>query len=1265
MLETAPRPPQPGVVGGYRLLDKIGEGGMGVVYRAEETATGQRVAVKMVSGLVPRLLGAMRSEIAALQMMRHPGVVRILDQGLEGGLPWYAMELLTGKTLADFNLGLWGGSDAVATRSRTADVSATGQLATGVIPAGLPPDRAPGDPPWFAGTQSGLPAAGGHLVEALSLYRGVCAPLAYLHTRGIVHRDLKPSNLFIRADGTPVLVDFGLTSFARGVIGRENLGGGERALGTVIYVAPEQIDGGLVDARADLYSLGCMMYQTITGKPPFHGGNVLRRHREEAPVPPSELVSGVPVELDDLVLGLLAKLPRDRLGYAADVATALSSIIGDHVIPRDGIDASAYLYRPQIVGRQDVLAMLTDHRERAVGGTGALVLLGGESGIGKTFLLSEFAQRSARRRLDVVTGECVPLSAAAAGNAEFTGGPLHALRRLFQSLADRCHAGGPLRAGRLLGKRAALLASYEPALLPFAGTADGLQTTALPPDAQRERLLQCLTELVAAAAAEGPLVLLVDDLQWADDLTLAFLARLTPEFLQSCALLVVAAYRKEEVGPELAAVLASAAHRIEVGRLDTRAVETIAQDMLAMPAPPPELLGFLSGQSEGNPFFIAEYLRLLVSEGLLQRSHGRWSLAEAPEALQAQADALPAPRSLVGIVARRLAALDALSREVIEAAAVVGREFSLALVAAVAGVPRERATSALHDAKGREVIDEVEQGRYRFVHDKLRESAYAGIDEARRRALHGRAAEAIERTQIDSDERARQYPDLAHHFTRAGNPGKALEYLEKAGDEALAKSANKDAISFLSDAVEMAQAHEIAVESLRLARWHRQIGDALQGLGDLERAAEHLRKAAGLLGYPAPTSRARLALSLFAGIGRQALHRIFPGRLLGSGRRRSEALREAARAHDRLQGVLYYWGDALAMFHSCVETLNLSEQAEVSAELTTAYVNAHVVTGVIPARALAEAYYRRACETNARVPDPNAESYLRLLAGLYRIGTAAWTEAQAELERGLTLAREVGFLRRWEELNSVNAVRQYLQGQFAGATASAEVVYQSALRGDYQTQCWGLVDRAQVLLVQGHAGEAVLALTKAERLVTEKRLGRMERLLVLGVLARATLHHGSPGNAASAARRALAEIEQGPPISFAWIDPYAAVAEVFTELASRADAGEARRLRAEARQACRALGPLARVFPAAAPRRWLWQGRLAWLAGHRKRAATFWKRSVAAAQRLSMPHDEGLALLALYDDPTADEATRQASFERGAGILKQLGVTAGPTWLLR
>jgi serine/threonine protein kinase/predicted ATPase len=838
-------------IGPYRVLGVLGRGGMGVVYRCERLDTGAPAAVKTVSVPEASMLASIRREIHALARIRHPGVVRVLDEGLEAGVPWYAMELLQGVSLRRACAELAGFPDTAASTgplppTRTlldADTPEpwwTQSLAPGTRrispPAGVVgPAATPGP-----AARLRPPAAGGALPQILSLVRRLCTPLAFLHGEGIVHRDLKPENILITgrrqkargrrqkargrrqwAEGRrqaqetapppascllppafPVLVDFGLVARFGSREALEAAGG---AAGTLEYMAPEQILGDLVDARADLYALGCILYELLTGRRPFQGrtgAEVIRAHLRTGPPPPSELVEGVPPQLDALVLALLAKRPQDRLGHATDLAAALVEL-GAEAEPVDpGPRPKAYLYRPGFFGRDAALGELCRRLEALASGAGAVVLVGGESGVGKTRLILEMAREAERREMPVLTGQCQPLSSEESG-AE----PLGPLRRALQSVADRCREHGPAETLRLLGRNGRLLALYEPAL----GSVPGLETQPeppeLPPDAARQRLDAALAETFGALAEGRGLVLVLDDLQWADELTLGFLESLL-RFVSGgvhgrARLLAVGAYRSEEVGQRPASPLrrlldAPAAVRLELPRLEQTAVGDMVRDMLALAAAPEAFARFLARHSEGNPFFVAEYLRVAVAEGLLYRdAAGMWQVAEEgeEEATEAVYAALPLPGSVRELVGRRLAGLSEPARGLLEAACVLGREADTELalrLAEQAGLPGAAVhLEALDELIRRQVLEETGAGRLRFVHDKIREAAYERLGPRLRTGLHRAAALSIEARFRDA--REEHLAELGSHWEHAGCPARARRFYLQGARRAWPRYAHKEA----------------------------------------------------------------------------------------------------------------------------------------------------------------------------------------------------------------------------------------------------------------------------------------------------------------------------------------------------------------------------------------------------------------------------------------------------------------------------------------
>ncbi len=787
-----PAPPAP-AYGPYRVVGLIGRGGMGVVYRARHVRTQCEVAVKTVRARKRDVLRWFRREMHTLTRIRHRGLVRVLESGQTDGLPWYAMELLRGRTLYAYLREAWGRSASGSWRAveSVSTSNATGSLPTsGLADAPPAPSAAhgPGDRPPMLLSPAGLR-------DFLTLLARLCDVLAYLHGEGVVHRDLKPQNIIIRPDGTPVLFDFGLAS-SFGAGGREHLEVGGEVEGTPKYMAPEQVLGDYVDARADLYAVGCILYEGATGHAPFVVGTtagILGACVRDEPVPPGRLVAGVPAALEDLILRLLAKRPCDRLGHARAAIAALARLgaeCGDRAAESIARD---YLYRPGFVGRDAVLELLEGRIHEGLAGGGRCVFLRGRSGAGKTRTLMELARRlKLGDGLTVVIGECLPTGGGSPDGPSLRSGPLHPFRPLLQAVADVCLEMGPSAARRLLGPRGKVLAACEPSLAALPGLEQYPDPPPQSHDAVRARLMDALGETLAAFAHGAPFVLLLDDLQWADELTLHFLALFQAGAWGAPAVAVVGAYRSEDerslarkCGPAF-----EGAAFADLGPLDEASLHDIMREMLAADRPaaedsPERLLRRLARRSEGNPFFVAELLRASVAGGALYRDEGgRWRVrlpsADADEAP-------PLPESLHDLIVRRLEGLSPDARRCLEMAAVLGREFEAELFEGDglldAGLPELLAA---------QILEEHQPGVFRFPHDKLREVVYAQIPADRRRELHRTAALAVEARFAGREDFDRHHPTLAHHWhesigDRRAEPdrvARAVDYLEKSAGQA-------------------------------------------------------------------------------------------------------------------------------------------------------------------------------------------------------------------------------------------------------------------------------------------------------------------------------------------------------------------------------------------------------------------------------------------------------------------------------------------------
>jgi eukaryotic-like serine/threonine-protein kinase len=815
--------------GPYRVEARIGSGGMGVVYRGRHVTSGAAVAIKTIQVRSAELIAAFRREVQVLAGLSHPGIVRVLDQGLTDGTPWYAMELVEGRPLSSLLHGPLSAATEVVIgqAARTAPVpeEQDDRVASGTFSTARQPyaDR---------------PALG----ELLKVVRRVCVALGFVHAHGLVHRDLKPENILIQDTGNPVLVDFGVVGQFGDSSGRDVLELAGSA-GTLAYMAPEQASGSLVDARADLFSLGCILYECIAGEPPF-GRAGLYDLAIEPPPPPSTRAAGVSPELDALVMGLLAKDLRERVGYAEDVALALDRITQETETIAVASGAPAYLYRPEFAGRRELLNRLTSRIDDAKHGGGSMTLVSGESGLGKTRLLLELGAGAVAAGVSVITGECQPVGAVSADEVT-RGEPLHPFRNFLLAVADACRAGGPELTERLLSRRGVVLAPYEPTLAAVLGPGQPAPERE-PPERARARVFWALEGLLAAFSEEQPVLLLLDDLQWADSLSLEFLSIFAGHVKARSRITLVAAFRSEETSDELGALAVEPGVQLErLERFDGAAVSQMVSGMLALKAAPEEWVSFLHQESGGNPFFIAEYLRAAIAERLLTRTAtGRWTLGEV-EGSASLRERLGLPANIGALVGRRLNGLDAESLQMVWAAAVLGREFDQELLAETAGVDLAQVTAAYGRLRQRQILEDEASGDSSFVHDKLREVAYGLIGGEERRRLHQRAAEALTRRR-EAGVAQVEAGTLGYHHAQAGNHERAAAYFEQAADSARRNHANRDALRYFRLALgelERSLGRDEQERRVASSRLRESLADVLFLSGELEEARSALARA--------------------------------------------------------------------------------------------------------------------------------------------------------------------------------------------------------------------------------------------------------------------------------------------------------------------------------------------------------------------------------------------------------------------------------------
>jgi class 3 adenylate cyclase len=607
------------------------------------------------------------------------------------------------------------------------------------------------------------------LERTLAIAKDVCRGLGFAHAQSVVHRDLKPANIWLDQEGTAKIGDYGLAvSLDRSRMTQHGM-----MIGTVSYMPPEQALGGEVTPRADLYALGAVLYELVVGRPPFVGDDptaVISQHINTAPVAPSWYTEHCPPDLEELILRLLAKDPGERPASAADVLATLERIDPTQTsASHSESNVLDRLARGVFVGREQELDRLHRAFDEAFAGRGSLVMLVGEPGIGKTRTVQEL-ETYARIRGGV----------ALWGAAHETAGapaywPWVQVGRSYGSVND-INELGPDMDGKT-----PLLAGMFPNLR--AGVNFAEPEALEDPEAAQFRLFDAYATFVRAMAKRSPLIIALDDLHWADKPTLLLLQHLARE-LSRMRVLLVGTYRDTDLvrGHPLSEALATLNRGAGFQRVVLRGLshDEVASYIrgVANVEPARPVAERIFEETEGNPFFLSEVVNLMAQEGSLTAE----SVSD-----------IAVPDGVREALGRRLDRISEEANELLQVAAVIGREFTYDTFTALGERDENDLLRLIEEGLEARVIEEMGQpGRYRFMHALMQETLLGELSTTRRVRLHGQVGDALERRWgARAEERASR---LAPHFVEAAmvaprHAEKAVRYCKLAAQQAEAQFA--------------------------------------------------------------------------------------------------------------------------------------------------------------------------------------------------------------------------------------------------------------------------------------------------------------------------------------------------------------------------------------------------------------------------------------------------------------------------------------------
>jgi len=686
--------------GRFELLDTLGRGGMGVVYRALDRERDVEVAIKTVKGITADSVLRFKSEFRALRDLRHPNLVELGELIESDGTWFFTMELVRGVSFLE-----WARAQPTDVDSTRSSITIDDEGTTAIDAPSAVVQRA---------TTARFERKIGPSCDATRL-RGALAGLARglsaLHAAGMVHRDVKPSNILVEPSGRVVLLDFGVVS--------ELAQAPEKLLvGTVKYMAPEQARGDAVGPGADWYAVGVLLFQALTGQLPFAGVSpdemlVLKQH-VRAPAP-AELVDNVPVDLDQLCQRLLERDVAMR-----PTESDIVDVLGIDVDDDSGWWAAPANEGQLFVGRHRELRMLDDALAASRDGP-ICVIVEGESGVGKTALVHRFIElaRTLEPRLVALRGRC----------HERERVPFNAMDGVVDDLARFLMTRRDAALGRLVPDDTAQLLAVFPALRAVSVFADVAGPREPHRDDVRDRAFAALRALLTKLGRRRSIVLAIDDLQWADDDSTALLGELLrvggPPV---CLIATKRAAEGEAVIRRLSA--ATGIQRVALGGLAAADAEELVRLVVA------ERTAHIVSESRGHPLFLRELVRHADSPRLEQAIWSRVTRLE------------PGARQLLAAIA---VAGSPIPRHVAFAVAGLAMGDADGYVTALA---RDHLVRP-HGPRPQDVIEPF--------HDRVREAVTAHLPVADQRALHRALAQALEAAGAPADTLLSRFESAGDH----------------------------------------------------------------------------------------------------------------------------------------------------------------------------------------------------------------------------------------------------------------------------------------------------------------------------------------------------------------------------------------------------------------------------------------------------------------------------------------------------------------------
>ena len=889
--------------------------------------------------------------------------------------------------------------------------------------------------------------------------------------------------------------------------------------------------------------------------------------------------------------------------------------------------------RTRFVGRDPELQRLIAHCAGLAGGTGAIVSLVGEAGLGKSRLLGELHRRVAA---DAPEGSAPPLwlEGRSLSFGESLGyWPFQDMLRRWLGVAEEDPAEKV--AARLRQELADLAPDEAEQIEPYLLVLLGLPVPEDLDDRVRyldnqgsgAAVFRAVRALVDRLAARGPVILVFEDVHWADPASVELIQHLMP-LVRTRPLMILGAARPDQQSP-VASLRSLALEHFSDSFREVRLRPLSEDDGL-------ELLHDLVGgddlialrqriieRAEGNPFYVEELVRALAADGTLVRDprSGAWRL-------HGQGHTIAIPDSVQAAISARIDRLDDEVKHVLKTAAVIGRTFLYRILEVLA----DPGSDLEDDVRHLMLVELIRERRndpeleFAFTHALVQEAAYDSVLLDARRRLHLQVAESVE---LMFKDRLDEFAGiLAHHYAAAEQWDKAQEHLFRAADNASRVAADSVALAQYQQAMDAyGRAFGQEWDPLQRAQLERKVADALFRLGRHGRAIEHAEEASRLLGVSYPATRGGMRRAILWQALVQLWHVIWPARWRRTPDEHTAAILTERCALGDLLGWMDFFLDPERFVLDVLLILNNAERNGDPVDIVDGSVGVAIVLDTVGLTRWGARYTRRASRIAGRVDDPRATAYALMGEAHQASYDGRMADVSTITARGDRAYRRIGDLRRASACAGMGIQAARLTGNVPLAQERGPGLYEDGVNSnDSLLAAWGAQNLGFIGSSVGTVEEARAYLETS--LATYRRIPSWNSVSeVLGDLAVCDLREGHLDDALARLDEADGHVKAHGLRGYSVAYPVLRRAQAWLLKLETADEAERAQAAATARSAVKDARRLARTVPAARP--WALQlaGTAAWLAGDQRKARKAWEAALALASELEVPYGAALTLL--------------------------------------